>query len=207
MSAAPLRSSVRSGGRGIYRLVTTYGSSRWATGPEIEAAGRFSSAGVFLGRLGGEHLRRHGREASVATFLFDPPCPGADPEWEPLSRQAGTASRQLERAKSAACISAPSPRSTRRPVSSRTKAAFNDSASQFARRGHLEAEPGGTGARSRSRRRIRCRSRQDGQVPAAGLRHGRSRPLDERRRAASRLPQHYEDSGDIDRQSSNWTTR
>ncbi|MFY8093468.1 MAG: conjugal transfer protein TraG, partial [Niveispirillum sp.] len=34
------------------RMVTTYGSSRWATRREVEGAGLFRPAGVFLGRLG-----------------------------------------------------------------------------------------------------------------------------------------------------------
>ena len=48
------------------RLVTTYGSSRRATGREIEAEGLFRSAGVFLGRLGGKYLRRDGPEHVMA---------------------------------------------------------------------------------------------------------------------------------------------
>lgn len=48
------------------RLVTTYGSSRWATGREIEAAGLFRTAGVFLGRLGGRYLRHDGPEHVMA---------------------------------------------------------------------------------------------------------------------------------------------
>lgn len=45
------------------RLVTTYGSSRWATGREVEEAGLFCPAGVFLGRLGGKYLRNDGAGA------------------------------------------------------------------------------------------------------------------------------------------------
>jgi type IV secretion system protein VirD4 len=48
------------------RLVTTYGSSRWATKPEIEAAGLFRAAGVFLGRLGARYLRHDGPEHVMA---------------------------------------------------------------------------------------------------------------------------------------------
>ncbi|MGK9232206.1 conjugal transfer protein TraG [Inquilinus limosus] len=48
------------------RIVTTYGSSRWATRPEIEAAGLFRPAGVFLGRLGERYLRHDGPEHVMA---------------------------------------------------------------------------------------------------------------------------------------------
>jgi type IV secretion system protein VirD4 len=48
------------------RLVTTYGSSRWATPPEIDQAGLFRAAGVFLGRLGGKYLRHDGPEHVMA---------------------------------------------------------------------------------------------------------------------------------------------
>jgi type IV secretion system protein VirD4 len=48
------------------RLVTTYGSSRWATGREIGAAGLFRPAGVFLGRVGGQYLRHDGPEHVMA---------------------------------------------------------------------------------------------------------------------------------------------
>ncbi len=48
------------------RLVTTYGSSRWATRREIEQAGLFRAAGVFLGRLGGQYLRHDGPEHVMA---------------------------------------------------------------------------------------------------------------------------------------------
>ena len=47
-------------------LVTTYGSSRWATKAEIDAAGLFRAAGVFLGRLGGRYLRHDGPEHVMA---------------------------------------------------------------------------------------------------------------------------------------------
>src|SRR5579859_1686183 len=48
------------------RLVTTYGSSRWATNREIETAGLFRPAGVFLGRVGGQYLRHDGPEHVIA---------------------------------------------------------------------------------------------------------------------------------------------
>jgi type IV secretion system protein VirD4 len=48
------------------RLATTYGSSRWATSHEIETAGLFQVAGVFLGRLGGQYLRHDGPEHVMA---------------------------------------------------------------------------------------------------------------------------------------------
>ncbi|HTI00686.1 MAG TPA: conjugal transfer protein TraG [Acidisoma sp.] len=48
------------------RLVTTYGSSRWATNREIAAAGLFRAAGVFLGRLGKHYLRHDGPEHVMA---------------------------------------------------------------------------------------------------------------------------------------------
>ena len=44
------------------RLVTTYGSSRWASKTEIEKAGLFDPAGVFLGVLRGRYLRHNGPE-------------------------------------------------------------------------------------------------------------------------------------------------
>jgi type IV secretion system protein VirD4 len=48
------------------RLITTYGSSRWATKSEIETAGLFRTAGVFLGRLGNHYLRHDGPEHVMA---------------------------------------------------------------------------------------------------------------------------------------------
>ncbi len=48
------------------KLVTTYGSSRWAFVREIERAGLFRPAGVFLGRLGHEYLRHDGPEHVMA---------------------------------------------------------------------------------------------------------------------------------------------
>jgi type IV secretion system protein VirD4 len=46
--------------------VTTYGSSRWATLREIEDAGLFRPAGVFLGRLADRYLRHDGPEHVMA---------------------------------------------------------------------------------------------------------------------------------------------
>lgn len=37
------------------RFVTTYGSARWAKPREIERAGLFPDAGVFLGKFGGRY--------------------------------------------------------------------------------------------------------------------------------------------------------
>ena len=48
------------------KLVTTYGSSRWAFAREIEEAGLFRPAGVFLGRLGRRYLRHDGPEHVMA---------------------------------------------------------------------------------------------------------------------------------------------
>lgn len=48
------------------RFVTTYGSARWASLPEIEAAGLFKASGVFLGRLGSDYLRHDGPEHVMA---------------------------------------------------------------------------------------------------------------------------------------------
>ncbi|HEV2898612.1 MAG TPA: conjugal transfer protein TraG [Pseudaminobacter sp.] len=47
-------------------LVTTYGSSRWATKREIERAGLFRPAGVFLGELQDRYLRHDGPEHVMA---------------------------------------------------------------------------------------------------------------------------------------------
>jgi type IV secretion system protein VirD4 len=41
---------------------TTYGSARWATTAEIDAAGLFRLRGVVLGQLGGRYLRHDGSE-------------------------------------------------------------------------------------------------------------------------------------------------
>ncbi|MGB8842920.1 MAG: conjugal transfer protein TraG [Aliidongia sp.] len=48
------------------KLVTTYGSSRWATRREVEAAGLFQPVGLFLGRLGRRYLRHDGPEHVMA---------------------------------------------------------------------------------------------------------------------------------------------
>jgi type IV secretion system protein VirD4 len=47
-------------------LVTTYGSSRWAATREIEKAGLFRPAGVFLGKLQDSYLRHDGPEHVMA---------------------------------------------------------------------------------------------------------------------------------------------
>ncbi|EKF39858.1 conjugal transfer coupling protein TraG [Nitratireductor indicus C115] len=47
-------------------LVTTYGSSRWATRREIERSGLFRPAGVFLGKLQDRYLRHDGPEHVMA---------------------------------------------------------------------------------------------------------------------------------------------
>ncbi|MDZ5698658.1 conjugal transfer protein TraG [Chelativorans sp. M5D2P16] len=47
-------------------LVTTYGSSRWALKREIEKAGLFRPAGVFLGKLQDRYLRHDGPEHVMA---------------------------------------------------------------------------------------------------------------------------------------------
>ena len=44
------------------KLVTTYGSARWATIKEIASAGLFEPKGVFLGRVGNAYLRHDGPE-------------------------------------------------------------------------------------------------------------------------------------------------
>ncbi|PBB54817.1 MULTISPECIES: conjugal transfer protein TraG [Mesorhizobium] len=46
--------------------VTTYGSSRWAATHEIETAGLFRPAGVFLGKLKDRYLRHDGPEHVMA---------------------------------------------------------------------------------------------------------------------------------------------
>ena len=48
------------------RLVTTYGSSRWATAREIERAGLFRDAGVFVGQIANRYLRHDGPEHVMA---------------------------------------------------------------------------------------------------------------------------------------------
>ncbi|RUU05970.1 conjugal transfer protein TraG [Mesorhizobium sp. USDA-HM6] len=47
-------------------LVTTYGSSRWAVKQEIDKAGLFQPAGVFLGKLKDHYLRHDGPEHVMA---------------------------------------------------------------------------------------------------------------------------------------------
>jgi type IV secretion system protein VirD4 len=42
--------------------VTTYGSARWATEPEVRAAGLLRPAGIYLGRVSKQHLRHAGPE-------------------------------------------------------------------------------------------------------------------------------------------------
>jgi type IV secretion system protein VirD4 len=44
------------------KLVTTYGSARWATTHEVRAAGLLNPAGVFLGRFDNDYLRHDGPE-------------------------------------------------------------------------------------------------------------------------------------------------
>lgn len=48
------------------KLVTTYGSARWATKNEIEDAGLLKPAGVFLGRHGPDYLRHDGPDHVMA---------------------------------------------------------------------------------------------------------------------------------------------
>lgn len=48
------------------RLVTTYGSSRWATPNEIKQAGLLQPAGLFIGRLHDHYLRHDGPEHIMA---------------------------------------------------------------------------------------------------------------------------------------------
>jgi type IV secretion system protein VirD4 len=48
------------------RLVTTYGSARWAEASDIHAAGLGRPAGVFLGLHGGQYLRHEGPEHVLA---------------------------------------------------------------------------------------------------------------------------------------------
>lgn len=48
------------------QLVTTYGSSRWATVAEVSQAGFFDPKGVFLGSLKGRYLRHDGPEHVMA---------------------------------------------------------------------------------------------------------------------------------------------
>ncbi|UAK25452.1 conjugal transfer protein TraG [Sphingomonas nostoxanthinifaciens] len=48
------------------RLVTTYGSARWASAKELGAAGLLGDSGVFLGRVGTRYLRHDGPEHVMA---------------------------------------------------------------------------------------------------------------------------------------------
>ena len=48
------------------RLVTTYGSARWATSREIDRAGLTGDAGVVLGQFQHRYLRHHGPEHVMA---------------------------------------------------------------------------------------------------------------------------------------------
>jgi type IV secretion system protein VirD4 len=48
------------------RLVTTYGSARWASLRDLRRAGLFRSAGVFLGKAGDRYLRHDGPEHVMA---------------------------------------------------------------------------------------------------------------------------------------------
>ncbi|WP_296615809.1 conjugal transfer protein TraG [Sphingomonas sp.] len=48
------------------RIVTTYGSARWASASDMRRAGLFCSTGVFLGGLGARFLRHDGPEHVMA---------------------------------------------------------------------------------------------------------------------------------------------
>jgi type IV secretion system protein VirD4 len=48
------------------KLVTTYGSARWATPRDLKRSGMLKAAGVFLGRLGDHYLRHDGPEHVMA---------------------------------------------------------------------------------------------------------------------------------------------
>ena len=48
------------------KLVTTYGSARWALPAEIRSSGLTGPAGVFLGRKDGDYLRHEGPEHVMA---------------------------------------------------------------------------------------------------------------------------------------------
>src|SRR5262245_13392893 len=48
------------------KLVTTYGSARWAQPRDIQAAGLARNTGVFLGRAGSQYLRHDGPEHVMA---------------------------------------------------------------------------------------------------------------------------------------------
>ena len=48
------------------KLVTTYGSARWASQREVSQAGLLASKGILLGTLGGRYLRHDGPEHVIA---------------------------------------------------------------------------------------------------------------------------------------------
>ena len=48
------------------RLVTTYGSARWATADDVRQSGLSRSSGVFLGKHGEQYLRHNGPEHVLA---------------------------------------------------------------------------------------------------------------------------------------------
>ncbi len=48
------------------RLVTTYGSARWATRQDVRATGLSRPAGIFLGKFNGQYLRHDGPEHVIA---------------------------------------------------------------------------------------------------------------------------------------------
>src|SRR3546814_12814683 len=74
------------------RLVTTYGSSRWANKREIDDAGLFRAAGVFLGRLGGQYLRHDGPEHGMALASKLGSAYGRDIECTSMEISAGAVS-------------------------------------------------------------------------------------------------------------------
>src|SRR5260370_8956969 len=53
-------------------LVTTYGSARWATEPEVRGAGLLDPPGIYLVRLGQQHLRP---TAPPHVLFLSPPRP------------------------------------------------------------------------------------------------------------------------------------
>jgi type IV secretion system protein VirD4 len=48
------------------RLVTTYGSARWATARDVKRAGLLTDSGIFLGRMSGQYLRSDGPQHVLA---------------------------------------------------------------------------------------------------------------------------------------------
>ena len=48
------------------KIITTYGSARWASTEELKSAKLFSGRGVFLGKLGSDYLRHDGPEHVLA---------------------------------------------------------------------------------------------------------------------------------------------